>query len=103
MMQMIPLPPVRTDLRDIEKHAQISVDVLVNVTGFKTPCIGRYIHGIGEWQIDGFHGSYKVIEWWELPKAGTGHDVSPPIHVLRKEAITVTHEDAAKLKEILGD
>lgn len=36
--------------------------------------VGRYYHGIGEWQVDGVHSSdpLLVVEWWPLPEIGTG-------------------------------
>lgn len=66
------LPPVRTDLRDFEKQAAMSVDVLVRLEGFRDKAIGRYIHGAEEWQINGCTGYFKVLEWWPMPEDGTG-------------------------------
>ncbi|WP_210498772.1 hypothetical protein [Vibrio crassostreae] len=65
-------PEVRDDLRDFEKLAAVSIDVLVHVKGFQNPMVGRYIHGAQEWQVDGIHGTPTVIEWWLLPEKGTG-------------------------------
>lgn len=66
-------PPRRADLRDFEKLAGISDDVLVRVRGFSGHSIGRYVHGSEEWQVNGFGGSPPdVEEWWPLPKKGTG-------------------------------
>lgn len=67
------LPPVRDDLRDFEKLAQISVDVLVRIEGFASKAIGRYIHGAEAWQVDGWSGNPTVVEWWPLPENETGH------------------------------
>lgn len=65
-------PEVREDLKDFEKLAAISVDVLVRVEGFKDKNIGRYIHGTECWQVNGWSGNPKVIEWWPLPENNTG-------------------------------
>lgn len=74
---LINLPPLRPDLRDFEKQAGISVDVLVSVGGSSCVTIGRYLHGVKEWQANGFGGNgfTKVTEWWPLPEAGTGTKV----------------------------
>lgn len=62
------LPPVRTDLRDFEEAAQISVDVLVKVKNHASFSLGRYIHGLGEWQVNNMGGDAPdVTEWWPLP------------------------------------
>lgn len=66
-------PELRDDLRDFEKAAGISVDVLVRIGN--TVAVGRYLHGIGEWQA-GWLNNAKVSEWWPLPEARTGNDVS---------------------------
>ena len=66
------LPKKREDLKDFEKAAGLSVEVFVHVKGFKTPNVGRYIHGLGEWQADNISGSVEVLEWWPMPVIGTG-------------------------------
>lgn len=66
------LPPLRDDLRDFEKQAGISVDVLVLMKGATDPCVGRYIHGLGQWQVAWCNGAVAVEEWWPMPEAGTG-------------------------------
>ena len=73
-MTLTTLPELKPeeDMHIFEKSAQISVDVLVRVKGFKHLSIGRYIHAAGEWQVDGYHGDWEVLEWWDLPKIGTG-------------------------------
>lgn len=69
------LPPLRDDLKDFEKAAGISVDVLVRAGGWCGICIGRYLHGIGEWQLNHINGIAKVYEWWPMPEDGTGNFV----------------------------
>jgi hypothetical protein len=67
------LPEIRKDLREFEKQAGISVYVIVRVKGFKDHNIGRYLHGLEEWQVYGHGGEPpEVIEWWPLPEFGTG-------------------------------
>lgn len=71
---VVMLPELRPDLRDFEKLAGISVDVLVKVDGFECHSIGRYLHGLKEWQVNNVSGGPpKVIEWWPLPEFGTGN------------------------------
>ncbi len=67
------LPEVRKDLSDFEKPSQLSVTVLVSVNNIKGIQIGRYIHSLEEWQVDGFHGSFNAIEWWPIPEVGSGY------------------------------
>ena len=69
----ISFPPVRSDLSEFERVAAFSVDVIVRLPNVKA--VGRYIHGLGEWQVDGYAGVLKVVEWWPLPKNGTGSAV----------------------------
>jgi hypothetical protein len=68
----VKLPEIKEGLADFEKTAGISVDVIARVEGHKNLSIARYIHGTEEWQINGFHGFYNVVEWWPLPEIGTG-------------------------------
>lgn len=72
----VKLPPVKADLKDFEKLSQPSVDVLLRIVGSDSHAIGRYIHGVGEWQVYGWSGKPKVEEWWELPAFGSGNQVS---------------------------
>lgn len=67
------LPEKRTDLRDSEKPCGRSVDVLVRVEGYEGVTIGRYYHGLNEWQLNN-HGGVPpaVLEWWPMPKPRTG-------------------------------
>lgn len=61
-------PPVRTDLRDFEELAKPSIDVLVKVKNHAGVNVGRYIHGLNEWNVNGFGGDApNVIEWWPMP------------------------------------
>lgn len=53
--------------------AGASARVLVLVKNFTTPTIGRYIHELEQWQVDGWTGSPEVVEWWTLPEKGTGN------------------------------
>ena len=63
------LPPVRTDLHEFEKLAQLSVDVLVKVKNHAGFFLGRYIHGLEEWQVNNMGGDApNVVEWWPLPE-----------------------------------
>ena len=71
----INLPPVRSDLSALERPAAISVDVIVRLADFKVKTVGRYIHGLEEWQVDGYAGASKVVEWWPMPPNGTGSPV----------------------------
>jgi hypothetical protein len=69
------LPPLRDDLKDFEKAAGLSVDVLIKFKRFSNVVIGRYLHGIEEWQANGVGGSYdadSIEEWWLMPVIGTG-------------------------------
>lgn len=66
------LPEKRKDLKDFEKFAGLSVDVLVGIEGCSGMHVGRYIHGCESWQVNGFNGDWKVVEWWPLPEKGTG-------------------------------
>lgn len=68
------LPPLRDDLRDFEIPSGTSVDVLVRPHNSKYITIGRYFHGLGEWQINNCSGQgWEVEEWWPMPVIGTGH------------------------------
>lgn len=70
------LPERRKELEGFNEDVGISVDVLVRLKTFHDIMIGRYIHGIGEWQVDGVHGTTNnVIEWWPFPEFGTGNKV----------------------------
>lgn len=70
------LPELRHDLRDFEKAAGISVDVLVRAKGWNGICIGRYLHGIEQWQLSHINGAATVYEWWPMPIEGTGNKVT---------------------------
>ena len=72
---MSTLPKLRDDLKEFERAAGISVDVLVLIESTHRPVTGRYLHGIGEWQVDHTSGYPTVIEWWPLPEIGTGHSM----------------------------
>lgn len=68
------LPVLRDDLRGFEKAAGLSVDVLVKAEKWGNIMIGRYIHGLGEWQLNNVSGDPPVItEWWYVPEIGTGN------------------------------
>jgi len=69
------LPPVKKDLQLLEEGAKFREKVVVSVIsrGEKIKAIGRYIHMVGQWQVDGFSMGHKVVEWWPLPKDGTGN------------------------------
>jgi len=67
------LPKIKQDMHWSERAANPSVDVLVKVDRIEGLSIGRYFHGIGKWQIVGFHGDWDVVEWWDLPESGTGN------------------------------
>lgn len=67
------LPEKRDGLADFEKSGGLSVDVIVKVKGFRDLTIGRYIHGLEQWDINNWSGYLVVIEWWPLPKIGTGN------------------------------
>jgi hypothetical protein len=69
---VVMLPPLRDDLRDFEKLAGLSVDVLVRAKGWDGICIGRYLYSIGEWQLQHVNGKSTVYEWWPMPIVGTG-------------------------------
>jgi hypothetical protein len=73
--RLVMLPPLRPDLRDFEKQAGISVDVLVKVKSFSNIVIGRYLYGLSNWQVNGvcgYHTPEEVEEWWPMPELGTG-------------------------------
>ena len=72
---MSTLPKLRDDLKEFEVAAGISVDVLVLIESTSRPVTGRYLHGIGEWQVDYTSGYPTVIEWWPLPEIGTGQSM----------------------------
>lgn len=67
------LPEKRDDLKDFEKAAGLSVDVIVSVKDFRCLYIGRYIYGIKQWQVNNWSGYHVIIEWWPLPEIGTGN------------------------------
>lgn len=73
-MTLTTLPELKPeeDMHIFEKSAQISVDVLVRVKDWKPFMIGSYIHVAGKWHVNGLHGDWEVLEWWDLPKIGTG-------------------------------
>lgn len=71
--EQIELPPVRSDLHDIEKLAQPSETVLIRIKGQAGVLLGRYIHGAHYWQADNIHGEVDVLEWWSLPTQNSGH------------------------------
>lgn len=67
------LPPVRSDLHEIERVAQPSETVLIRIEGQAGLLMGRYIHGGKFWQADDIHGEVNVLEWWPLPPSHSGH------------------------------
>ena len=67
------LPKVKNNLDKFESVAKPSEDVIVKVKGFAGLHFGRYIHGADSWQINHIHGTVEVLEWWDLPKEGTGN------------------------------
>lgn len=69
------LPKEREDLHWSEKESKPSVTVLVRMTGDSNMYQGYYSYGLGEWFVEGFHGSWKVSEWWDLPEIRTGNNV----------------------------
>jgi len=54
--------------KDYPFECEVSVDVLVQLEGFKGWWIGRYIHALGEWQVNGWSGSPVVVAWHPLPE-----------------------------------
>lgn len=46
--------------------------VLVRVKGLEDFRIGIYLHGIQKWYVRHEDSELEVIEWWPLPKEGTG-------------------------------
>lgn len=68
-------PNIRDDLKEYERDASPSVDVLVKIKGYPSKAIGRYIHGIDEWQVDGWSGHPIILEWWYLPENESGNKV----------------------------
>jgi len=71
------LPSLRGDLKVWEKYIGKSVDVLVRFDGSDNIRIGRYLYGVGEWDVDGRGGSVPpaVSEWWDMPVPGTGKKI----------------------------
>ena len=73
--------PEKIDTSELHWTEQVmapSVTVLVRVSGFKHPMIGRYFYGHGAWQIDGLDGdgwSHSVRMWWPLPPDESGNEV----------------------------
>lgn len=67
------LPPVNADLKDdLQERLQQSVTCIIQVAGYKKPCLGWYFHGMKEWKGQCEMGAVKVLEWWPLPVVGTG-------------------------------
>ena len=70
------LPPIDKELRhNEERQASIRVSVRINDTReyASEHAYARYIHSIDKWYIEGHSGNWKILEWWYLPEAGTGH------------------------------
>lgn len=67
------LPPIREDLRDFERAAGRSVDVIVRLRWGNDIHIGHYFYGLQEWRAGPWSNhAAPVVEWWPLPAAGTG-------------------------------
>lgn len=69
------LPKIRGGLRDFEEAMKPSVEVLVKVKDMPYKSLGRYLHGLEEWQVQQCTGEINVIEWWYLPKNESGNKV----------------------------
>jgi hypothetical protein len=67
------LPPRKTHGHPHELAAGLSDTVIVTVKGVQGFAMGRYMHELKEWQVDNFQGWHEVIEWWPLPRIGTGY------------------------------
>lgn len=86
------LPPVKSNLKEIEKSASPSIDVLIKIKGHSEPTIGRYIHGGEFWQSSTMSGQVEVEEWWPLPVSGTGFTPNiesefPTLKIIRGKSI----------------
>lgn len=77
----VKLPPVKEQLGEWEKAMQPSDFVLCRVAnstirtkmGIPEVQLGCYYHGFKEWRVDAMPNfPANVVEWWELPLAGTG-------------------------------
>jgi hypothetical protein len=56
----------------------VRVICLHTIAGRSQIRTGFYDHKVGRWFLDGFVSSYpanSVLEWWELPKPGSGQVV----------------------------
>ena len=60
-----------------EEGVAASDDVLVKVNGFAGWKVGRYLHGIGEWQVDGLHGFDWIVSAWSPMPSHSGIKVLP--------------------------
>lgn len=71
------LPPVKAAPHPTEIDMQPSELVIVRVKYRDGDCmaIGRYLHAIDGWRVDGFSGDAPVLEWWPMPDPGTGKSV----------------------------
>ncbi|GBO89190.1 hypothetical protein [Marinobacter salsuginis] len=68
------LPDPKANPHPTEVEAQPSDNVIVRVEsreGYAMD-IGRYLHGIESWRVDGISGDAPVVEWWPMPEPGTG-------------------------------
>lgn len=68
------LPARRADLEDVwEVCAGFSDYVLVRAKHWTGLHVGRYCHNLNKWKINNIPDvDNEVIEWWPLPKEGTG-------------------------------
>jgi len=60
-----------------EIDMQPSEFVIVRVKYLDDSCmaVGRYLHAIDGWRVDGFSGDAPVLEWWPMPAPNTGTNV----------------------------
>lgn len=71
------LPAEKADPHPTEVEARPSDYLIVRVKDRdgERMAIGRYLHGIESWRVDGFSGDAPVLEWWPMPAPGSGNMV----------------------------
>lgn len=67
------LPNRLTEGHIHQLQAGSTADVVVRLEGSNYLTIGRYLHELEEWQVNGWNGAPVVEEWWPLPEVGTGN------------------------------
>lgn len=72
----LPAEKENPHITEVEARPSEYLIVRVKERDGERMAIGRYLHGIESWRVDGFSGDAPVIEWWPMPVPGSGNSVT---------------------------